>query len=70
MASRHLRRLQEQLAAKQQEGPASEDESSDGGDDGGAGSAVAAKPFNPFDLLDDDDGVSMQLAAGNHFTDA
>ena len=52
MATRHIKRLQEQLnASKAEPEPveSSEEESDDGDDEG------PSKPFNPFDLLDEEE---------------
>lgn len=53
MATRHLRKLQQQLAQQQQApSAASEEEESEEAE------ALPGKaPFNPFDLLTDDDEV-------------
>ena len=63
MSSRHLRRVKEQL----QHDPATvgkveeeEDEEEEGEED----TSASAKPFNPFDLLSDDDEVGLSMGKG------
>ena len=52
MSSRHLRRAKEQLQTPSDKVEEEEEEEEDQEE-----GAAAAKPFNPFDLLSDDDTV-------------
>ncbi len=51
MATRHLKRLQQQLDTKQE----SKDAQPSSDDEGSASPVAKAAPFNPFDLLSDDE---------------
>ena len=55
MSSRHLRRVKEQLQQDPSTGGNVEEEEEE--EDGEEEASISAKPFNPFDLLSDDDEV-------------
>lgn len=57
MATRHIKRLQQQLNASKPEAPAAPAASDSGEDEEEVSEELAgsSKPFNPFDLLTDGD---------------